>query len=416
MMAWNDTARRYDLYAASLFDARMIPPRTDSNALNLVEEELHIGRIHGLRVGFGTYPQYYQSPHGGSVIDLRLFPVDHYLASILISGRVPYISSQVWFPGIDERVLRRYLLETYCLLAPAAREYLDPANAVTGIAYQAGDDTSMTVLEVLKKKKLDAIDRTAVQYANGLRVYADYRSKSWLVHPDEKAGFEIAGDGFLAWNGKTGLLALTGLQGFRPFSVCQTPQSLFLHSRDGKLARHGSLATDGMVYRRANAYAPFPDMTSLAASEISTLDPLIPILRSNNRVDCALRWKSSTRVELRIYHAEPAPTLLELFDFPPEWFREGVPLTVARAGEAGMDQQPFPWYIVESNQRKGIRFTDIETGDRFMIAFGAAENPESAPQPGPKHESGPVPAPAQPQSPPEPQSQPGDLTPSPLPE
>ena len=87
-----------------------------------------------------------------------------------------------------------------------------------------------------------------------------------------------------------------------------------------------------------------------------------------------------------------------------------------------MDQQPFPWYIVESNQRKGIRFTDIETGDRLMNAFGAAENPESAPQPGLELESGsvpepePVPAPAQPQSPPEPQSQTGDLTHSPLPE
>ncbi|MFB3786853.1 MAG: hypothetical protein ACE15F_10850 [bacterium] len=420
MMAWNDSTRRYDLYAASLFDALMIPSRTDSNALNLVEEELHVGRIYGPRIGFGTYSQYYQNPHGGEIIDLRLFPIDHYLASTLACGRIPYISSRVWFPGIEERVLRRYLLEAYCLLAPAAREYLDPANAVTGITYQAGDDTSLSVVEVIKKKKLNAIDRIAVQYANGLRIYANYRSKSWLAHPEEAAGFEIGNDGFLAWNGQTGLLAMTGVQGFRPYSVCQTPQSLFLHSRDGKLTRHGSLATDGMVYRRMNAYSAFPDMTSLAATEISLMDPMSPILRSNNRVDCAWRWRSSTLVELRIYHAEPSPTLLELFEFPSEWFQKDSPLTVERSGEGGVEKPPFQWYIVESNQRKGIRFTDIETGDRYAITFGAAGSPKSAPEPKPEIQSAPetmpdtLSMPASSES--QPQSQPGDLTPSPLPE
>ncbi len=424
LMAWNDTAYRFDLYAASLFDALLIPSRTDSNALSLVEEELHVGRIHGPRIGFGTYKQYYQNPQGGNVVDLRLFPLDHYLASTLACGRVPYISSQVWFPGFDERTQRRYLLETYCLLAPAAEEYLDPANAVTNIAYQAGDDTSHSVLAIIKSGKLDQIDRIAVRYANGLRIYANHRSKPWLVHPTNTASLEISKDGFLAWNEKTGLLSMTGLQGFRPFSVCQTPRSLFLHSRDGQLTRYGSLATDGMVYRRPNAYSAFPDMTSLAASDVSALDPMIPILRSNHRVDCALRWQSPSRVELRIYHAEPSPTLLELFDLPPEWLREGSPLAVLRTGEYAEDEPPIQWYIIESNQRKGIRFTDIESGDRYAITYGEADHPKTIPGPERKSQAEPEPKPV---SPPEPAQQktplesqldiqPGDLLPSPLPD
>ncbi len=380
---WKDPNLRFDFYDGALFDGVSSPLFAKSNAMNLVDEEIHQGRKIP-RIGFGSYTGYYQSASANPIADLRLFPLDQYLTSLLAYGRVPYISGEVWFPGMNGREARGYLLETIALVQPVAREYLNPANTVLQIRYQTNTDVGndLSVEEVIQRNLIDKANRIKIQYANGLQIRANRGGQPWTVDSEILPNSQIAADGFLALNPQTGLLALIGQEGSRVFSVRRTPQSFFLHSRDGGLTRFESFSTDGMMHRWKNPFSTQPDMACLDATEVNCTDPILPLLRSNKRMDCTINWISDRQVELKIIETEAGAVLLEFFDVPQIWFEnEGKNLTVEKIQEGNNPPillDSTNWYLTSSASTRGIRFIDVQSRNRYRITFKNMEPVEKS--------------------------------------
>lgn len=374
LLEWRDTEMRLDAYAWPLFNGIAPPLFKDSNTLNLVDEEIYLGRKN-LRIGFGSYEGFFQGVASGSAVDLRMFPLDQYMTSLLVYGRVPLLSGHVWSSGLSGRDIRKYLLETISLLQPVAREYLDLANEAKSILYQTASepDREMIAEEVLLRKLAEQANRVTIEYANGLHIHANRSGQPWLVEEEGLPAEQISGDGFLAFNPKTGLLAAIGQQGDRTFSVCRTPKTFFLYSRSGGLARYELFSTDGMVKRWKNPFSDRSDMACLNGTEVNYADPMHPILRSNRRIDCCVEWKSDKQVDLHILQADEGPVLLEFFDAPSIWFEnEGKNLMIVCYNEEDEKPKDTPkWYVTASGGTRGVRFVEVHSGERYTITYGA---------------------------------------------
>ncbi|MBN2327674.1 MAG: hypothetical protein JXR73_11015 [Candidatus Omnitrophica bacterium] len=371
LLDWRDPLRRFDFYARPLFDGIASPLLKDSDAMNLVDEELNQGRK-SVRIGFGSYEGFYQSASTGSAIDIRLFPLDQYLTSLTAYGRLPLISGNIWYAEMEERDMRRYLMETVCLLQPLVREYMNPANAVEKILYQTsaepGKDLRME--DVIAKKLTDKIEHIKIQYSNGLQVFANRTGREWRIDEDNLLPLIIAGDGFWAHNPQTRLTALIGRQGERSYSMRRTPESFFLYSREGDLIRGDSFSTDGMLHRWSSTSSSQPNMACLGVMEVGRTNPIAPILRSNRRIDCCVQWKSGEEMDIRLLAVDDGPVLLEFFELPSEWLaNDGEAISVACYRDGALaPQEDFQWYVTSSASASGIRLIDVRSGDRYVIS------------------------------------------------
>ncbi|MGC9330067.1 MAG: hypothetical protein ACP5I1_20695, partial [Candidatus Hinthialibacter sp.] len=327
--------------------------------------------------GFGSYEGFYQSASTNSVIDIRLFPLDQYLTSLLAYGRLPLISGAIWYAEMEERDMRRYLMETVCLLQPLVREYMNPANAAEKIHYQtsAEPEKDLLVEEVIAKNLTDKIEHVKIQYSNGLQIFANRTGREWRIDEENLSPQIIAGDGFWAHNAQTQLTALIGKQGGRTYSMRRTPQSVFLYSREGDLIRGDSYSTDGMLHRWRRLSSSQPDMACLGVMEVGRTNPIAPILRSNRRIDCCVQWKSDKEMDIRLLAAEDGPVLLEFFELPQEWLANGgEALSVAcYRDEALAPHEDFQWYVTSSASVLGIRLIDVQSGDRYVISHSGGE-------------------------------------------
>ncbi len=375
LLAWNDLDARFDMYSSYLFGGIAASRDKMSNMNNLVDEDIRCGRLVGPRIGFGSYETFYQKNKSNTPTDVRLFPLDQYMTSTLAFGRAPMISGDVWFPGFNARDMRRYLMETIVLIQPVAREYLNRSNDVVKIGYYTEIDVhnEMSVDEVLLKNLEDKAVRVRIQYTDGLEIFANRCTGTWNIEGDDGMDIVIARDGFLARNAKTGLFSLIGALGDGTFSMQSTAKSDFLHSRDGNLIRGGKYSTDGMMHRWANEHSSHRNTACLAVTEVNQLEPLTPILRSNKRIDCSIHWISNEQVSIDIMKTDDGPILLEYFDAPQLWLEnEGKNLSIQRLVEGSPDaENPVNWYIAASNSRSGIRFTDIQQGEQYVITYKA---------------------------------------------
>ncbi|MBD3267875.1 hypothetical protein GF373_14500 [bacterium] len=369
LLAWGETdADRFDPYLATLLDGVVSPIGELSNARNLVDEELSIGRSNGCRIGLGSYSEYQDVDTRWT--DPRIFPLDQYWSTMVAYGRVPYFSDRFWYPGLSNRDLRMMIMEFDALLAPVAREYMNPQNQLDSIFYALEDGTELTTEQAIDQNKQDNATRVTSRYKNGLVVKANRSGDAWIYN--EMSRFKIARDGFLATNPSTGLFSLIGSEFGQRFSACFTADYAFVHSREGTMATIRDLSTDGMIKRYAadiKSTDSRHNYVCLGVRELRQSD-LTPILLSNARLDVLCRWVDAKTLSLRIVKAPEMESLLDYYDLPQKWFREGkqsISVEVTREGEPAA--QPVFWLETVNQNRRGIRIPSIHTGDTFMIRY-----------------------------------------------
>jgi len=370
LLRWNDRRERLDRFLAPLFDGVMAPNPPSESFHGLVDIDVELARLGVPKIGFGSYRDYDQTAKAADAIDPRLFPFDHYLTSTVAFARTPYLSTRIWYPGFNARDVRRHLTETVSLIQPAAREYLDPHNQTVDIRYDLKDKKSVKAQDMILSGKDDEIEHITIQYSNGLNIFANLSDKPWRVSRETTPKVQIEGNGFFAWNPQTKLTVLIGRSADRSFSVQQTPDTFFLHSRGGGLMTYQTLATDGMVHLWTGTNPSYRNLVCLMATEITRMNPMTPVLRSNARIDCSVQWASKDRVTIEIMEAGSDHTMLEYFDLSPNWLEaDAPPLTVQRQreGEAETDFA-HSWSKTSSGAHRGLRFTDVWTGDIYTIS------------------------------------------------
>lgn len=368
---WKDPLFRFDMFLSSMVDGIASPAWILSNAKTIVDEEARMARRFYPRVGLGPYSEFFQLSHDRLHLNPSLYPLDRYLTTSLIYGRIPYISGKVWAPRFDGHAVRRYLMDSICMTQPVSRDYLDPRVTVDHIDYSIDGEQEIPTEMVLSQNKASEANRIHITYSNGLHLFANLDSTPWKLERADLPKVTIQSNGFFAINRSSGLFALIGEQEGNTIRVCQTSETLYLASRENRLIGYGGLSTDGTIHRWSNEFASHPNMACLGTKDVYRSEKLIPLFRSNARMDCSIVWASFNQIDLRIFEAEPGPNLLEFFDLPSEWLKnDGKGIQVTRSPErpATVEKQPF-WSVIESSGQAGLRLTDVKEGERYTILF-----------------------------------------------
>ncbi len=366
-----------DLSVYSQSAGLIAPTNPESDIRTIIDVDSFSERKDISKIGFGTYGQFFQRPNRFEHIDLRLMPFDYYLTSIIVFGRIPYLSDAIWYPGITARDIRCYLLETLSLLQPVAEEYLQARNSIDKIVYFDSDSTEYDVEELLFESDPEKITRTLIKYSNGLRIYANRDSSPWRVKEKIVENVEVDQDGFLAINNQTGLASMIGQLSSRRFSVASAGNSIFLHSRDGKLLSIPPITTNGMIKTWESTVEKRHNFTYLKATEALWSENFLPILRTNEHIDCTIQWRDANRVEIRIFEAGNNHPMLEFFELPTEWFDdENGTLSVWRKKVGGDEFRELKyWSIIPATGRSGIRISDLENNDIYLIRYEKETSP-----------------------------------------
>jgi hypothetical protein len=365
LLTGDETLDRADVFLSSYMDGVFSPILDNSNARNIVNEEVLIGRKNSIRIGLGTYNQFIEADKN-NITDIRLFPLDLYWTTTVAYGRVPYFSDDFWHPTLSIRDIRMTLVEFANLLLPVAREYRTATNEIERLRYFLESGTPLTSEEVLSQKKEKEATRIEIEYANGLTILANRSASKWKA--DATSTFFIDKDGFQASNPKTGLFSVLADRGNQRFSACALPNSLFLNSRTGSLITFRTLATDGMIKLTTNATLGAPKLFCLNASEIRHSD-LSPILLSNSRIDAIMEWKQAETFEIEILEAPNHTTMLEWYALPETWFIQPDKILVQSIKPNSERETNRYWKIIEHNGMAGIRFPRIKTGDILRLSF-----------------------------------------------
>lgn len=360
---------------ASMVEGIFPPTFFNSGIPGVVDEDLRIGRYIAPRIGYSTDRDDKQNMRYPLFIDPRYYPMDYDLTSTVSFARVPYITDRIWSPQLTAKDVRRWFMERYALLTPVAQEYLDPLNQVVRITYINDEAERLTLSEALFQNEQDAFNRLEIRYANGLTIFANRTDEPWSIDLEEKpvSNVRIAENGYLAYNTNSGLISLIGHIIGKPFSVSIYKDFFFLYSRNGDFIRFRSYATDGMISIWQSAVPNRSNLAGIDTTEISMTAALTPLLRSNARISCGVRWNTAEECSLWILEAPETQPLLEFYDLPVEWFHPTQHIQIARVDPDGATLETEPkWRIVQSGGRSGIRILDIKTGDRFKVTVGAA--------------------------------------------
>jgi len=371
LILWGEEGdARLDFFLAHTLPAVVLPMNRFCNMRGIVDEDLRIGRRVAPRIGFGSIDQFFDEQRLDRKLDPRLLPLDYYYTATVASARVPYWSDAFRFAKMTDQDLRRNILETFSLLQPPAKEYLDPQNNVEQIEYLTVDGKAYSVEKVLFLENPDQAPRIKIRYTNGLRIYANRSDRPWKPEEEELSDDQIEPDGFLAVNGKTGLFTIIGRQSLLRFSASRAADMVFVDSRDGRMLSYPPLGTDGMVRLWKDAKTGRRNFASLHATEVSWLEDQRPILRSNERLDCVVNWLSVDSVELRLLKAVKE-NLMEYFDIPETWWDEnnGSISIMKKQEENPNPAEPVNWSVVAFDKHQGIRIPTVRTGDIYLIDF-----------------------------------------------
>lgn len=364
----NDTLSDLMPYYAHLADA-LIPHYTPSgDTWGIVDTHLKLNRLNPPKLGMGPLATYFQSPERR--IDPRFTPMDQYLSSTISFGRVPYLSTEFWLPGMTARDVRNILLEGYALLKPVAQSYLNPSNQVQSIRYKDENGKEWEIEELLAEEKLKDAVRLIIQYSDGLHIMVNRSFSPWTINEVLLKEIDIERDGFLARNEKEDMISLIGRKGGHPFTLSRYQRSYFLNSRDGSLLHFPPFATDGMVHIWPSKDVKGRNIACVDASEVIKAGNYQPIIRSNKRLDCYAHWISKNRIKLHILEAPGESPMVEYFDIPPLWLIKPEPLTIERENIlSGIRESVEFWSTAKAGDEQGLRIPDIKTGDVYTITY-----------------------------------------------
>ncbi len=335
---------------------------------SIIDDTLHLRRFAPPRIGMGSLTQFFQSDE--QILDPRFVPMDHYLTSTIAHGRIPYISTDFWYPGLRARDLRKHMLEVYRLLKPVAREYLDTQSRIQTIQYVDEEGSWWDVFKAFQLDEWKTPARLRIFYDNGLRIYINNEYNPWSFDHPFLEDKKIDGDGFLAVNEDSNLISMIGRTSSLRFSFYRQGKNYFLHSRDGEFLRMGSFATDGMLSTWPSTTTNQHDMAVIAATEVRKSETMTPLFRSNTRIDFAVQWLSQYQMRLKILQVSSQNSMLEYFDFPQDWLEDKSGITLERTNRLQQDREPITyWSITKSADTKGIRVPNVTTGDVITVTF-----------------------------------------------
>lgn len=316
-------------------------------------------------VGLGGYNTFVANQMDSGPIDPRFFPMDLYHTYTLLLRRIPQVSGRVWYPSLTSRQQRKHWLESISLLQPVAEQYSEPGTTVEEIHYLEEDDWAVDLPTLLARERIEPIDHIRVQYSNNLIVYANTGNDIWRVLGIGLIQDRIAPGGFLAINGKAGLISIIGRRYDRPFSACVTQDYIFINSRDRELFEYEPFATDGMCRVNRTGFANRWDLVALDATEVLETEALQPLFRSNQRMDLIANWITPQRIEIEVLDISEGENLLDWFVLPDAEVDEST-IQVLRERHDG-EQDTVETTPIRSGLREGIRMTGIQRGDRLIL-------------------------------------------------